>query len=172
MIQSFKDRTPTISEKAFVAESAQVIGNVTIGESIVLFNAVIRGDRGTITIGNDTSIQDNAVIHADPQFSADIGDNVTVGHAAVLHGCKINSNTLIGMNSTVLNGAEIGSFSIVGAGAVVTQSLKIPERSLVLGVPGKVVRDVTDEELNLIERSAEIYIELRDKYIFIESKVV
>lgn len=166
MIHLFKNMTPKISEKAFVAESAQVIGNVTIGESIVMFNAVIRGDRGKIIIGNNTSIQDNVVIHADPEFSTNIGDNVTVGHAAVLHGCKINSNTLIGMNSTILNGAEIGSFSIVGAGAVVTQGAKIPERSLVLGVPGKVVRMVEDEELTIIKNASEVYVELRKDYLY------
>lgn len=164
MIRSFTNKLPTISEDAFIAESAEVIGNVTIGESIVMFNAVIRGDRGRITIGDNTSIQDNVVVHADPTFSTDIGDNVTVGHAAVLHGCTIYSNTLIGMNSCILNGAEIGSFSIVGAGAVVTQGSKIPERSLVLGVPGKVVREITLEELELIKADAGIYEGLRKKY--------
>jgi carbonic anhydrase/acetyltransferase-like protein (isoleucine patch superfamily) len=165
MIHPFKDRTPKISEKAYVAESAQLIGNVTIGESVILFNAVIRGDRSMITIGNNTSIQDNAVIHADPVFPTEIGNNVTVGHGAVLHGCKINSNTLVGMNSTVLNGAEIGSFSIIGAGAVVTQGSRIPERSLVLGIPGKVVREVKEDELRLIKESSDIYVKLRLDYL-------
>lgn len=165
MIHSFKNKTPEISEKAFVAGSAQIIGNVTIAESAIMFNAVIRGDRGKVRIGSNTSIQDNVVVHADPDFSTIVGDYVTVGHSAVLHGCKINSNTLIGMSSTVLNGAEIGSFSIIGAGSVVTQDSKIPEKSLVLGIPGKVVRQVTDEELDLIKKSAEIYVELRKNYL-------
>jgi len=165
MIHSFKGKTPEISEKAFIAESARIIGNVTIGESIVLFNAVIRGDRGRISIGDNTSIQDNVVVHAEPEFSTIVGDCVTVGHASVLHGCKINSNTLIGMNSTILNGAEIGSFSIVGAGSVVTQRCRIPERSVVLGIPGKVVRKVTDEEINMIKNAAEVYVDLRKDYI-------
>lgn len=165
MIHSFKGKTPKISEKAFVAESAQIIGNVTIGESTVLFNAVIRGDRTNISIGNNTSIQDNAVIHADPDFLTEVGDNVTIGHASVLHGCKINSNVLIGMNSTILNGAQIGSFSIIGAGAVVTQGANIPERSMVLGVPGKVIRKVTDEEITMIQHAAEIYVDLRKEYL-------
>lgn len=114
MRMSIKGKSPVIAETAFIADSADLIGNVEVGSfSSIWFNAVLRGDQNKIKIGNRTSIQDGVVIHADPENGVQVGDNVSVGHGAVLHGCKIEDNVLIGMNSTVLNGAEIGKNSIV-----------------------------------------------------------
>lgn len=161
----FKGKIPKISGTAFVADSADIIGNIEIGDfSSVWFNAVIRGDENSIKIGNRTSIQDNAVIHVDTHEGVEIGDNVTVGHGVVLHGCKIEDNVLIGMNSTVLNGAEIGKNSIVGANALVSQGKKYPENSLIIGVPAKVKRETNEAEVEGIRKNAEEYVELAKEY--------
>lgn len=165
MIMNFKGKRPKVSETAFVADSADVIGDVEVGDfSSVWFNAVIRGDRNKIKIGNRTSIQDNVVIHADPENGVEIGNEVSVGHGAVLHGCKIGNNVLIGMNSTVLNGAEIGKNSIVGANALVPEGKKFPENSLIIGVPGKVKREVEKSEIEAITENAAEYVEFVREY--------
>jgi len=164
-MMEFKGKTPKISGTAFVADSADIIGNVEIGDfSSVWFNAVIRGDENRIKIGNRTSIQDNAVIHVDTHEKVEIGDNVTVGHGAVLHGCKIADNVLIGMNATVLNGAEIGKNSIVGANALVSQGKKFPENSLIIGVPAAARRETNEAEIEGIEKNAAEYVELVKEY--------
>lgn len=139
-----------------IFEGAQVIGNVEIDEdSSIWYNAVIRGDMSPIKIGKCSNIQDNCVIHSDSYSSPVIlGDYVSVGHAAVLHGCEIGDNTLIGINSTVLNGAKIGKNSIVGAGAVVTEGKVFEEGSLILGIPAKAVRKLNNEEINSIKENA------------------
>ncbi|WP_456478339.1 gamma carbonic anhydrase family protein [Geoglobus ahangari] len=152
-------------ERVFIADTAVIRGDVEIGDdSSVWFNAVIRGDLDKVVIGRRTNVQDNAVIHVDEGFPTVVGDNVTIGHSAVVHGCRISDNVLVGMNAVVLNGAEIGEYSIVGAGAVVTGK-KFPERSLILGVPAKVVREITDQEMELIERSWKEYLKLKDRYL-------
>ncbi|AKG90998.1 Carbonic anhydrase [Geoglobus ahangari] len=152
-------------ERVFIADTAVIKGDVEIGDdSSVWFNAVIRGDLDKVVIGRRTNVQDNAVIHVDEGFPTVVGDNVTIGHSAVVHGCRISDNVLVGMNAVVLNGAEIGEYSIVGAGAVVTGK-KFPERSLILGVPAKVVREITDQEMELIERSWKEYLKLKDRYL-------
>lgn len=152
-------------ERVFIADNAVVRGDVEIGDdSSVWFNAVIRGDLDRVLIGEMTNVQDNAVIHVDEGFPTLIGDRVTIGHSAVIHGCRIADNVLIGMNAVILNGAEIGEYSIIGAGAVVT-SKKYPERSLILGVPARTVREVTDSEIELIERSWKEYLKLKDRYL-------
>ncbi|MDD2614047.1 MAG: gamma carbonic anhydrase family protein [Methanosarcina sp.] len=159
MIMSFKGKSPKISETAFIADSADVIGDVEIGDfSSVWFNAVLRGDRSKIKIGNRTSIQDNVVIHADPENGVQIGSEVSVGHGAVLHGCRIGNNVLIGMNSTILNGAEIEKNSIVGANALVPERKKFPENSLIIGVPGKVKREIEKSEIEAIAENAAEYV--------------
>jgi carbonic anhydrase/acetyltransferase-like protein (isoleucine patch superfamily) len=159
MIMSFKGKSPKISETAFIADSADVIGDVEIGDfSSVWFNAVLRGDRSKIKIGNRTSIQDNVVIHADPENGVQIGSEVSVGHGAVLHGCRIGNNVLIGMNSTILNGAEIEKNSIVGANALVPERKKFPETSLIIGVPGKVKREIEKSEIEAIAENAAEYV--------------
>jgi len=136
-----------------------VIGDAEIGDfSSVWFNAVIRGDRNSIKIGNRTNIQDNVVIHVDSINGVQVEDDVSVGHGAVLHGCKIGNNVLIGMNSTVLNGAEIGKDSIVGANSLISAGKKFPESSLIIGVPGKVKRETEDDEIKNIAKNATEYV--------------
>lgn len=165
MIMGFKGKSPKISGTAFIADSADVIGDVEVGDSSsVWFNAVLRGDRNKIRIGNRTSVQDNVVIHVDPVNGVQVGDDVSVGHGAVLHGCKIGRNVVIGMNSTVLNGAEIGENSIVGANALVPEGKKFPENSLIIGVPGKIKREIKEVEIEAIAENAAEYVELVMEY--------
>lgn len=165
MITEFKSKNPSIHETAFVADSAEIIGDVEIGEySSIWFNAVIRGDADEIHIGSRTSIQDNVVIHTDSPAKVEIGDNVTVGHGAVLHGCKIGNNVLVGMNSTVLDGAEIGDYSIVGANALVSPGKKFPSNSVIIGIPGRVQRETTDQDIVMIKENATSYVELMGEY--------
>ena len=157
-IINFKGKSPKISETAFIADSANVIGDVEVGDfSSVWFNAVIRGDRNCIKIGNRTNIQDNVVIHVDSINGVQVEDDVSVGHGAVLHGCKVGNNVLIGMNSTILNGAEIGKNSIVGANALISEGKKFPESSLIIGVPGRVRRETEDKEIKAITKNAAEY---------------
>ena len=160
MIHSFKDKTPEIDSSALVIESAQVIGDVLIGEeSSVWFNAVIRGDINFIRIGKRSNIQDGCVLHvARNTFPLIIEDEVTVGHNVILHACTIKSRCLIGMGAIVMDGVEVGEDSIVGAGALVTAHTKIPSGSLVLGSPAKVKRSLTEEEKRSIRESAANYV--------------
>ncbi|NOQ47814.1 MAG: gamma carbonic anhydrase family protein [Methanococcoides sp.] len=171
MLLKFRDKEPLIAETAFIADSADIIGNVIIGDgSSIWFNAVIRGDLDRIHIGNRTSIQDNAMIHTDPPFGVEIGDDVSVGHGAVLHSCKIGNNVLIGMNSTILFGVEIGENSIVGANALVPPGKKIPPNSVITGVPGKVRREATPEDVAMIKENAALYVELAAEYKMQQNK--
>lgn len=165
MILDFKGKGPKISETAFIADSADIIGEVEIGDySSVWFNAVIRGDQSNIKIGNRTSIQDNVVIHVSHNHAVVVEDDVSVGHGAVLHGCRIGSEVVIGMNSTILNGAEIGKNSIVAANALVPEGKKFPENSLIIGVPAKVKREIGEEEIEAILKNAAEYVELGKVY--------
>ena len=150
---------PNIHESVFIADGAIVKGNVTIGEdSSVWYNAVVRIEAAEVVIGKRTNIQDCAVVHGEEDFPVYIGDNVTVGHTAIIHGCTIKSNTLIGMGAIVLNGAVIGENCVVGAGALVTEGTVVPDGSLVLGSPAKVRREVTQKDLDLIVDSADVYV--------------
>ena len=160
MIHPFKDKTPAIDSSALVIESAQVIGDVVIGEeSSVWFNAVVRGDVNYIRIGKRTNIQDGCVLHvARNKFPLIIEDEVTVGHNVILHACTIKSRCLIGMGAIVMDGAEVGEDSIVGAGALVTANTKIPAGSLVLGSPAKIKRPLIEEEKRSIRDSAAHYV--------------
>ncbi len=145
----------TVHESVKIFEGAKIIKNVEIDEdSSVWYNAVIRGDMSSITIGKCSNIQDNCVIHSSYNFPVILGDYVSVGHAAVLHGCKIGDNSLIGINSTILNGAKIGKNSIVGAGAVVTEGKEFQDESLILGVPAKAVRKLKEEEIERVKENA------------------
>lgn len=165
MVYDFGGISPDISKSAFAAESAQIIGNVTLCEgSSVWFNAVLRGDDDKITVGKNSNIQDNCTVHCDKGFPVKIGENVTVGHNAVIHGCTVGDNSLIGMNATVLNGAKIGKNSIVGAGALVTENKKFPDNSLILGVPAKKVGDIDDATAEKIRQNALHYGETAKKY--------
>jgi len=154
----YKGIMPTVAEDAFIAEGAMVIGNVTIGSGTgVWYNTVIRGDANSITIGKNCNIQDNCVIHVERTRPTVIGDNVTIGHGAIVHGCTIEDGALVAIHTNVLNGAVVGAGSIVGAGAVVSENKVIPPRSLVLGVPAKVVRELTDEDVARTIRTARNY---------------
>lgn len=149
-----------IHETAFVAPGAIVLGDVTVGEDVgIWYHATVRGDRDRVVIGRGSNIQDNAVVHQDRGFPVVIGENVTVGHGAILHGCSIGDNTLIGMGAIVMNGARIGQNCIVGAGALVTQGMEVPDNSLVLGSPAKIKREITREELAGNLENARFYVE-------------
>jgi carbonic anhydrase/acetyltransferase-like protein (isoleucine patch superfamily) len=154
------DVAPTLPASfCFVADSASVIGNVEIGEDVgIWFGAVLRGDNERIAIGVRTNIQDLCVLHTDPGFPLTIGANCTIGHRATLHGCSIGEGTLVGMSATILNGARIGKNCLIGAGTLVTEGKEIPDGSLVLGSPGKVVRQLTEAEIEGLKKSAERYV--------------
>lgn len=166
MIRSFRGVVPKIAPSCFIDPSAQVIGDVVIGErSSVWCNAVLRGDVNIIRIGEGTNIQDNSVLHVDSDgFPLHIGDRVTVGHSVVLHGCTIEEDCLIGIGAIVLNGAKIGAGSVIAAGALVPEGAVIPKGSLAMGVPAKVRREVSAEEKERFRINAEHYIELRQQY--------
>ena len=155
-----------IDKSVFIAEGAKVIGDVSILEgSSVWFNAVVRGDSNSIKIGKNTNIQDNAVIHTSKNSCVEIKDNVTIGHGAIIHGCKIGSNVLIGMGAIILDHAVIEDNCIIGAGALVTQNKVMPEDVVVLGNPAKVVRKLNDEERASIIENANEYWEEAQKYL-------
>jgi carbonic anhydrase/acetyltransferase-like protein (isoleucine patch superfamily) len=147
MIRAYRGVLPRIAASAYIDPSAQVIGDVEIGErSSIWPGAVVRGDVSPIRIGAESSIQDNCVVHVDEGEPTTVGDRVTVGHSAVLHGCTVEEDSLIGIGAIVLNGARVGRGSVVGAGSLVPEGTEIPAGSLVLGVPGKVRRPVSDQE--------------------------
>lgn len=157
--------SPRLGQDAWVADSAQVIGDVDLGDNAsVWFGAVIRGDTETIRIGADSNIQDLSVLHADLGKPLTIGSNVTVGHQVMLHGCTIGDNTLIGIQAVVLNGARIGRNCIVGAGSVVTEGKEFPDNSLILGAPAKVIRTLDDAAAKKLAESAEHYVENGRRY--------
>jgi len=165
MIISYKGKTPKIAPSAFVAENAVIIGDVEIEEnSSVWFGCVIRCEENKIVIGKNTNIQDLTTIHTDHCCSVIIGDNVTVGHNVVLHGCEIGNNVLIGMGTVIMNGSRIGDNSLIGAGSLITQNMVIPPNTLVFGRPAKVIRELTPEEIEKIAISAKEYIELSNEY--------
>lgn len=151
---------PSIAEEAWVAESAQVIGKVELAaEASVWFGAVIRGDTEIIRIGRRTNIQDMSVLHADVGFPLTVGEDVTVGHKVMLHGCAVGSGSLIGIGAIVLNGAKIGRGCLVGAGALVTEGKEFPDGSVILGSPAKVVRQLTADQLENLRLSAAHYVD-------------
>ena len=165
MIYDFEKNVPEVHPEAWVASNATIIGKVKLEKnSSIWFNAVLRGDIELITIGENSNIQDGSVVHTDPGCPAIIGKNVTVGHLVMLHGCIIEDDCLIGIGSTILNKAKIGKNSIIGANALVTENKIIPERSLVIGSPGKIVRQVTDEEIKHIKENAQHYVDNYKKY--------
>ncbi|MFE0426142.1 gamma carbonic anhydrase family protein [Streptomyces sp. NPDC058953] len=164
-IAAFNGIEPTIDPSAFTAPTAVVIGDVTLGPGAsVWYHAVLRADCGPIRIGAGSNIQDNCTVHVDPGFPVIVGARVTVGHNAVLHGCTLEDEVLVGMGATVLNGASIGAGSLVAAGAVVPQGMRIPPGSLVAGVPATIKRPLTDEARELIGVNAALYGELADAH--------
>lgn len=160
MIMEYKGSVPDVSKAAFVAENATVSGEVVVGEgSSVWFGAVLRADIAPILIGSDSNVQDNATLHVDFDLPVIIGDRVTVGHNAIVHGAVVEDDALIGMHATVLNGARIGKGSIIAAGALVKEHAVIPERSLVVGVPGKVIRTLGEDIVEGNRTNAALYVE-------------
>ena len=163
MIREFRGKSPKIALSAFVSEAAYVIGDIEIGEhSNVWPGAVIRADFGTITIGQNTSLEDNCVVHSGTDLS--IGNFVLVGHGAVIHCLRIGNNVLIGNNATVLDGAEIGDFCIVGSGSLVRAEAKIPDRSLVVGNPALITGHLSPEQVAMLKEGSEIYTRLAREY--------
>ena len=158
MIYALGDLTPCIDESANVCDSAQVIGHVVLGpNSSVWFGAVMRGDNEGLTLGAGANVQDQAVVHSDIGYPVHIGANVTIGHSAIVHGCIIGDGSLIGMGAIIQNGAVIGKGCLIGAGALVTEHKVIPDGSLVVGTPGRVVRQLDDQVIAGLLQSAQIY---------------
>jgi len=173
MIMDYQEYSPNLGKNSWVAPSADLIGEVTIGEDCsIWFGCVVRGDVHYITIGDRTNIQDLSMVHITHYKKADrsdgnptvIGNDVTVGHRVMLHGCTIEDACLIGMSTTILDGAVIGKESIVGAGSLVTKNKKFPPRSLIMGSPAKVVRTLNDEEIKELYASASRYVEFKNSY--------
>jgi carbonic anhydrase/acetyltransferase-like protein (isoleucine patch superfamily) len=157
--------SPRIGEGAWVADSARLIGRVALGEQAsVWFGAVLRGDNEWITLGARTNIQESSVLHTDMGFPLVLGDDVTVGHQVMLHGCTVGDGSLIGIQSVVLNGAKIGKGCLVGAGSVVTEGKAFPDGSLILGSPAKVVRELSDEQRARLLASAAHYVQNAARY--------
>lgn len=159
VLLSFAGRTPEVHETAWVAENASLIGKVRVrADASVWFGAVLRGDIDEIELGPGSNLQDNVVVHTEQGSPAIVGSGVSVGHGAVVHGCTIEDGCLIGMNATVLTGAVVGRDSLVAAGSVVLEGAVIPPRSLVAGVPGKVRRELTDEEVDALHGNSSRYV--------------
>jgi carbonic anhydrase/acetyltransferase-like protein (isoleucine patch superfamily) len=160
MLYALGDKVPEVHESCFVADNAQLMGSVVLEEDVsVWFGVVMRGDNDPLVIGAQSNIQDNTVIHTDHGVPVRVGRGVTVGHQCMLHGCTIGDYSLIGIGAIVLNGAKIGKHCLIGAGALITENKVIPDRSLVMGSPGKVVRQISDEQALVLEASAAHYVE-------------
>ena len=165
MIYDFENNTPTLDKNSWVASNAVLIGKVILKKDAnVWFNVVLRGDIEPITIGEGSNVQDGSVFHTDPDCPLTLGKGVTVGHMVVLHGCVVGDDTLIGIGSTILNKTKIGKNCIVGANTLIAENKVIPDQSLVLGSPGKIVRQVTDKEIEEIKENAKHYVENYKRY--------
>ena len=164
-IYTLGERQPSLGRDAWVAPNATVIGDVRLGDNAsIWWNAVLRGDNDTITIGAESNIQDGSVLHADEGVPLTLGARVTVGHMVMLHGCSIDDETLIGIKSVILNKAVIGRHCIIGANSLIPEGKVIPERSLVMGSPGKVVRQLTDDEVARLKLAAQGYVDNAQRY--------
>ena len=165
MIYDFENKSLKSEGKNWIASNAIIIGDIVIkNDASIWFNVVLRGDIEKIEVGEGSNIQDGSVLHTDPGYPLIIGKGVTVGHMVMLHGCTIGDDTLIGIGSTILNNAKIGKNCIIGANTLITENKNIPDNSLVIGSPGKVVRQVTDKEIIHIKQNAKEYIENWKKY--------
>jgi carbonic anhydrase/acetyltransferase-like protein (isoleucine patch superfamily) len=164
-IYKLGENAPTIHESVFLADAATIIGRVTLNENVSVWpNATLRGDNEPITVARNSNIQEGAVLHADPGFPLNIGEDVTVGHQAMLHGCTIGEGSLIGISAVVLNGAVIGRNCMVGAGALVTEGKVFPDNTVILGSPARAVREVTNADRARIRASAASYTDRREFY--------
>ena len=165
MIVKLNDIKPKVSENIFIAENAVIIGDVELAENVsIWFGAVLRGDIEKITIGKNSNVQDNSTIHTDYGIPCVVGENVTVGHNVILHSCSIGDNVIVGMGSTILNGAKIAKNCLIGANSLVTHKIQFEEGSLILGNPAKVVRKLTDKEIEHIQENANHYVENSKRY--------
>jgi carbonic anhydrase/acetyltransferase-like protein (isoleucine patch superfamily) len=165
-LYQYGDRIPSVHESVFVAPNASVIGSVVLSENVsVWFGATIRGDNDIITLGKNSNVQEGAVLHTDPGIALTVGENVTIGHQAMLHGCTIGDGSLIGIQAVILNGAVIGKGCLVGAGAIVTERKVFPDRSLILGAPARVVRELSDEDVANLLKSAASYVDRRAQFL-------
>ena len=165
MIKGFDGINPTIDNSAFVAESADIIGDVVIEKDAnIWYNTVLRGDANKIIVGENSNVQDGSIVHCGEESPTIIGKNVTIGHGAIIHGCNISDNVLVGMGSIILNNAKIGKNTIIGAGSLITQGKEFPEGVLILGNPAKVIRELTKVEIESIKKSADNYVSLSKKY--------
>ena len=165
MIYEFENNTPILDKDSWIASNAVLIGKVILRKDAnIWFNVVLRGDIEPITIGEGSNVQDGSVFHTDPGCPVILGKNVTVGHMVMLHGCEIGDDTLIGIGSTILNKTKIGKNCIIGANTLIPENKTIPDRSLVIGSPGKVIRQVTDKEIEEIKENAKHYVENYKKY--------
>ncbi len=166
-VRSFSGKSPRVGQRVFVASTAAIVGDVDLGDDTsVWYGAVLRADLHEIRIGARSNIQDNAVVHVDEfDFPTLVGEDVTVGHAALLHGCRVERGALVGMHATVLNGAVVGAEAVVAAGALVPPGMVVPPRTLVAGVPAKVRREVGAEELEHIRKGVRSYLELKTRYL-------
>ena len=171
-LRPFSGKTPRFGQRVFVASTAVAVGDVELGDDVsVWYGVVLRADLQTIRIGARSNIQDNAVVHVDePDLPVIVGDDVTIGHAALLHGCRVESGALVGMHATVLNGAVVGEEAIVAAGAVVPPGMAVPPRTVVAGVPARVARDVTAEEIEHLKRGVRSYLALKSRYLAAEDE--
>ena len=167
MIKSFNNQVPQLGKNIYISETASVIGDVTLGNNVsIWFGAVIRGDMHLIKVGNRSNIQDNAVVHVTASISPTyIGSGVTIGHSAIIHGCTIKNNCMIGMGAIVMDDVVIGSGSLIGAGALIPPKMQIPSKSMVVGTPGKIVREVREEEYKMILERPQEYIDLASIYL-------
>ena len=165
MIMDFEGVTPRINKNTYISESVDIIGKVNVEENVnIWFGTRLRGDMNNIIIGENTNIQENSVVHVDINSPCIIGKHVTIGHGTIIHGCSISDNVLVGMGSIILNNAKIGKNTIIGAGSLVTQGKEFPEGVLILGNPAKVIRQLTEAEIESIQRSADNYVSLSKKY--------
>ena len=167
MIKQFKNKQPQLGKNVYISESASVIGEVILGDEVnIWFGAVVRGDMHYIIIDSRSNVQDNAVVHVTTAISpTNIGSGVTIGHGAIIHGCTIEDNCMIGMGAIVMDDAVIGTGSLVGAGALVPPNMKVPPKSLVVGMPGKVIREVKNVEYEMIIDRPQEYIKLAADYL-------
>ncbi|CAM4289012.1 MAG: gamma carbonic anhydrase family protein [Paenibacillus macerans] len=165
MLIRYQGKLPVVDASVFVADGAKLIGDVTVGSmASIWYNAVLRGDLAEIVIGDRTNIQDGVVGHVNTSQPLIVGNDVSVGHSAIIHGCRIGHGTLIGMGAIVLNGADIGEYALIGAGSVVTENKKVPPYTLSLGSPARVVRELTEEDLQRMKRTAESYVAKGKEY--------
>ncbi len=164
-IYALYDRIPVLGEGSWVADSATVVGSVVLGRNVnIWFGAVLRGDNEPITVGDSSNIQDGAILHTDEGVPLTLGQHVTVGHMAMLHGCTVGDGSLIGINAVILNNAVIGKQCLIGANTLIPEGKVIPDRSLVVGTPGRIIRGLSDEEVNGSHRNALGYVDNADLY--------